>query len=110
MSDLSATDVRWVNDSEDINFDGIPDLQIFLWYNTVGQVAESYAAYLWTPQGYFKEVKGFSDLCNPQIDHDKKIITANYRSDINERTFETYQWEGDKLKLIKEEKGKLFDE
>lgn len=110
VSDLSATDVRWVNDTEDINFDGIPDLQIFLWYNTVGQVAESYAAYLWTPQGYFKEVKGFSDLYNPQIDHEKNTITANYRSDINERTFNTYKWNRDKLVLVKTHKEKLFDE
>ncbi|MBR1546749.1 MAG: hypothetical protein IJ633_08170 [Prevotella sp.] len=110
VSDLSATDVRWVNDTEDINFDGIPDLQIFLWYNAVGQVAESYAAYLWNPQGYFKEVKGFSDLYNPQIDHEKKTITANYRSDINERTFDTYQWNGDKLVLVKTHKEKLFNE
>ena len=106
----SATDVQWVNDSEDINFDGFPDLQIFLWYNTVGQVAESYAAYLWTPQGYFKEVEGFSDLYNPQIDHENSTITANYRSDANERTFETYKWNGDKLVLVKTHKEKLFDE
>lgn len=110
VSDLSATDVQWVNDSEDINFDGIPDLQIFLWYNPVGQVAESYAAYLWNPQGYFKEVKGYSDLYNPLINHDKKTITANYRSDVNERTFETYKWSGEKLVLVEKKKEKLFEE
>ena len=111
VSDLSATDVQWVKDAEDINFDGIPDLQIFLWYYTRGQVAEMYAAYVWTSQNGFEEVKQWADLCNPQIHPENKTVTENYRSDINERTFKTYKWnDGNKLELISTRKEKLINE
>ena len=111
VSDMSATDVQWVKDSEDINFDGIPDLQVFLWYYTRGQVAEMYAAYVWTHQNMFEEVEQWKDLCNPQIHPGSKTVTANYRSDINERTCETYKWGDDnKLELINTEKKNFFEE
>ena len=111
VSDLSATDVQWVNDSQDINFDGNPDLQIFLWYFTRGQVAESWAAYVQTPRHTFEEVRQWADLCNPQIHPDNKTVTENYRSDINERTFKTYKWNGaNKLELVNTHQEKLFDE
>lgn len=90
VSEEAAKDVIWVNDKDDINFDGIPDLQIFLWYHAVGQVAEAYTAYLWTPRWKFEKAEGFDDLYNPEIHPDTKTITSNYRSDINERTFDTY--------------------
>ena len=111
VSDLSATDVQWVKDSEDINFDGIPDLQVFLWYYTRGQVAEMYAAYVWTHQNKFEEVKQWAELCNPKIHPENKTVTENYRSDINERTVKTYKWNDDyQLELINTRKDKLFDE
>ena len=111
VSDLSATDVQWVKDAEDINFDGIPDLQIFLWYYTRGQVAEMYAAYVWTPENGFEEVKQWADLCNPQIHPENKTVTENYRSDINERTFNTYKWsDGNQLELIGTCKKELVEE
>lgn len=106
----SHKDVKWVNDKEDINFDGIPDLQIFLWFTAVGQVANSYTAYVWTPQGYFEEVKEWKELVNPQVQADSKTVAANYRSDANERTFETYKWKNGRLQLIKKERKKLLEE
>lgn len=110
VSDLSATDVQWVKDSEDINFDGIPDLQVFLWYYTRGQVAEQYAAYVWTRQDQFVEVKQWAELCNPKIHPENKTVTENYRSDINERTVNTYKWTDDnQLELINTHKGKFFE-
>ena len=38
VSEESAADTQWIIDTEDINFDGQPDLQIFLWHTAVGQV------------------------------------------------------------------------
>ena len=110
VSEDNASDVNWLNDSVDINFDGIPDLQIFLMYYTRGQVAEKYAAYVWTSKGQFEEVKQWEDLCNPQIHPEDQTITENYRSDINERTYNTYKWSGDTLQLINTRKGKFFGE
>ena len=83
----------------------------FLWYYTRGQVAEMYAAYVWTSQNGFEEVKQWTDLCNPQIHPENKTVTENYRSDINERTFKTYKWnDGNKLELISTRKEKLINE
>lgn len=111
VSAETAADNQWINDAEDINFDGIPDLQIFLWYYTRGQVAKKYAAYVWTHQNTFEEVKQWEDLCNPQIYPESKTVTENYRSDINERTIKTYKWnDADKLELINTHKEKFFDE
>ena len=110
VSDLSATDVQWVKDTEDINFDGIPDLQIFLWYYTRGQVAEKYAAYVWTHQNRFEEVKQWADLSNPKIHPEDRTITEDYRSDINERTTNTYQWSDEcELELTNTRKGAFFE-
>ena len=106
----SVTDTRWVNDTEDINFDGIPDLQIFLGLNAVGRVEEFYAGYVWNPQGYFEEVKNYADIINPIVDSESKTITSTFRSDINELTICTYAWKNGNLELIQEEKDKIFDE
>ena len=57
QSDDSRSDIDWINDTEDINFDGIPDLQIFLMCYTRGQVARKFAAYVWTSRGQFEEVE-----------------------------------------------------
>ncbi len=96
--------VKWVDDKTDLNFDGIPDLLAFLWYNPVGQVAAQYMAYTWNAEGcYFEEVEGWDDLMNPEVHADTKTITANYRDDAGNRIIETYAWKDGKLKLIKEE-------
>jgi len=111
VSEESAADTQWIIDTEDINFDGQPDLQIFLWHTAVGQVIRSYAAYTITPQHQIEEVKQWADLCNPEIHPDTRTITANYRSDINERTYDTYQWTPDNtLELIDTRTEPLFEE
>ena len=107
----TAADHKWINSDVDINFDGISDLQIFLWYETRGQVAERYAAYVWTNTNQYEEVKQWEDLCNPKIDPESKTITESYRSDINERTTNTYKWKDEKtLELINTQKGKFFED
>jgi hypothetical protein len=42
----NAADMEWINDTTDINFDGIPDLQVFLSCYVRGQVAQLYAGYV----------------------------------------------------------------
>ena len=105
----NARGMSWINDSVDINFDGIPDLQVYLGCYTRGQVAELYAGYVWTPQQKFQEVEEWKDLFNPEINPEDKTVTANYRSDANERTYDTYKWtDGNKLELIKTRKEPFF--
>ena len=109
VSAENAADMEWINDTVDINFDGIPDLQVYLGVYTRGQVAELYAGYVWTPQQKFEEVEEWKDLFNPEVHPEDKTVTANYRSDANERTYDTYKWTDDnKLKLINTRKGPFF--
>lgn len=104
-----AAEIEWINDTVDINFDGIPDLQVYLSCYVRGQVAELYAGYVWTPQKKFVEVEEWKDLFNPEVHPEDQTVTANYRSDSNERTYDTYKWtDGNKLELVKTRKGTFF--
>lgn len=109
VSPETAAHMTWINDTTDINFDGIPDLQVFRGYYTRGQVAELYAGYVRTPQQKFEEVEEWKDLFNPEIHPEDKTVTTNYRSDANERTYDTYKWtDGNKLELVNTRKGPFF--
>ena len=104
-----TADIEWINDTTDINFDGIPDLQVYLSVFVRGQVAYLYAGYVWTPQQKFEEVEEWKDLFNPEVHPEDQTVTANYRSDANERTYDTYKWtDGNKLELIKTSKRTFF--
>ena len=85
----NAADMEWINDTTDINFDGIPDLQVYRSVFVRGQVAHLYAGYVWTPQQKFEEVEQWKDLLNPEVHPEDQTVTANYRSDANERTYDT---------------------
>ena len=109
VSAENAAGMPWINDTVDINFDGIPDLEVYLGCYTRGQVAELYAGYVWTPQQKFEEMEEWKDLFNPEVHPEDQTVTANYRSDANERTYDTYKWtDGNKLELIKTRKGAFF--
>lgn len=104
-------DIPRVNDKEDINFDGTPDLQIFLGYYTNGRVEASYAAYLWNAKKKrFEKVEGFEDIVNPEVDAETKTITSTGRYNFNDLLIQTYAWENGKLKLIKEKHENPFDD
>ena len=109
VSPENAANMKWINDTVDINFDGISDLLVYLGCYTRGQVADLYAGYVWTPQQKFEEVEEWKDLFNPEIHPEDKTVTANYRSDANERTYDTYKWtDENKLELINTRKGPFF--
>lgn len=80
-------------EEEDINFDGIPDLQISLGvWDGYGNV--SYEGYVWDKkQGVFVNVPNYSNIFNPWIID--QSITSNYREwmdGIQYRTYEKYEW------------------
>lgn len=102
---------NWINDEIDINFDGNPDLLIYIGFNAVGRVSEYYDAYTWNPEEmYFEHVKGFDDIANPEFDATTKSISSAYRSDANEITKETYKWQNGVLELTDTTKEKIFEE
>lgn len=102
---------NWADDKTDINFDGYPDLLIFLGRNCVGRIAEYYAAYVWDEENKcFALVPGFDEICNPVFHPDSKTITSTVRTDATEKTTWTYVWDGWQLEIINEETSNLFDD
>ena len=100
-----AMESDWVNDRQDINFDGIPDLQVFLGYSEDDSPYDYWAAYVWDtkPQGHFVAVDGYSEIDSPLVDPATQTISSTVFSGPFELTVRTYAWEGGQLVLTKEE-------
>ena len=102
---------RWVNDTTDINFDGIPDLQIYIGLNAVGRVSEYFAGFVWDDEDKcFAMVPGYDEISNPIVHPDTKTITSTARTDIVEITTWTLAWEGGHLEIIDETTETFGDE
>lgn len=101
----------WVDDKTDINFDGFPDLLIFIGRNSVGRIEEFYAAYVWDEEyKSFALVPGFDEISNPVVHADTKTITSTTRTGAVEITTWTLAWEGGHLEIIDETTNTFGDE
>jgi hypothetical protein len=102
---------NYVDDKTDINFDGIPDLMIFIGRNCVGRVSEYYAGYVWDDEDKcFAMVPGFDEISNPVVHADTKTITSTARTNAVEITTWTLAWEGGHLEIIDETTNTFGDE
>ena len=113
LAELPSADeaARWVDDKTDINFDGIPDLLIFIGRNCVGRVSEFYSGYVWDDEDKcFAMVPGFDEISNPVVHADTKTITSTARTDAVEITTWTLAWEGGHLEIIDETTNTFGDE
>lgn len=82
----------------DINFDGIPDLQVSLGF-VDGFGSEIFDAWTWDVEKHeFVHVEGYSEIPNPEIDAEKKCIMSYTRNDDTLEVAE-YQWKDGKLTL-----------
>ena len=86
---------------EDINFDGIPDLQICLGpTNAYGGF--TYDGYVWDNVLHrFTQVENFDKIMDPYYDSSKRRITGTYRVD-DDLYYSVYEWRDNKLVLIEE--------
>lgn len=102
---------NYVDDVTDINFDGIPDLQIYIGLNAVGRVSEYYAGFVWDDEDKcFAMVPGYDEISNPVVHPDTKTITSTARTDAVEVTTWTFAWEGGHLEIIDETTDTFGDE
>ena len=108
----SADEVAsWVDDKTDINFDGIPDLMVFIGRNCVGRVSEYYAAFVWNDEDKcFSMVLDFDLISNPVVHPDSKTITSTARTNAVEITTWTYAWVDGYLEIIDETTSTFGDE
>ena len=102
---------RWVNDTTDINFDGIPDLMVYIGLNAVGRVSEYYDGFVWDDEDKcFAMVPGYDEISNPIVHPDTKTITSTARTDAVEITTWTYAWVDGYLEIIDETTSTFGDE
>lgn len=82
----------WIRE-DDINFDGIPDLQISHGsLNGIG--AYTYAGYVWNPYSHeFNLVEDFRNIINPEVSPDKKVIMGYERIE-DLMSISEWRWEG----------------
>ena len=75
-SEMEET-LNWIEE-KDINFDGIPDVLIYL--GLTRQAQTLYKAYVWNPvTRQFYEVKEFQKIEEPDFDSKAKTITSTAR-------------------------------
>ena len=94
---------RWVDERTDINFDGIPDLMVYIGLNAVGRVSEYYDGFVWDDEDKcFAMVLDFDEISNPIVHPDTKTITSTARTDAVEITTGTSAWADGSLEVIDE--------
>lgn len=83
---------------EDINFDGYPDLDIYLGY--FGGFANNtcHEGLLWDQKKHcFVEAEDYNGIGEPMIDSEKKYITTVLSDGPDKRVTTYYRWNGNKL-------------
>ena len=79
---------------DDINFDGKPDLTVFLGSFGTGNVSQIYDAWLWSSDNHsFVHVDGYSDIANPELDKEQKCIIGRSYNSSEEVEVNQYVWD-----------------
>ena len=79
----------WVG-TDDINFDGYPDLRFLIYLSAMGN--DSYATYIYNPKSHqFEFNKILSESHNVSIDPKTKQISANYNGGACEETWDYFK-------------------
>ena len=102
MEDVERMEIGRVTE-DDINFDGIPDVQFFLGYeNIYGN--DTYEAFVWNKEkGGFENVEVFSGIYAPEIVQDSQYILGTHREwleGVEYLDFQKYQWIDKVLTLV----------
>ena len=99
-SDMEET-LDWVVE-KDINFDGVPDLMVYLGVTNNAQAV--YKAFVWNPvTRQFYDVVAFQNIEEPTFDTENKTITSFARDGMT-LYIDTYKWKNGKLTLVESKK------
>ena len=106
FNDEQEKNLAWVTE-EDINFDGIPDLMVFIGMSIRAQ--NMYKAFVWNPATrQFYPVEAFDEIQEPDFDKKAKTITS-YVRDVDGLYIETYKWKNGVLKQVSSKKETFSD-
>lgn len=88
-----------VTAEDDINFDGSPDLTVFLGSFGVDVGSDTYDAWIWNSNDHaFVHVNEYSDIANPTLDQEQKCIIGRSYSKSDEVEVSQYVWDYGSLK------------
>lgn len=98
--------IEWIREP-DIDFDGEPDLLIYIGMPPY----EMFHAFRWLPEeATFEHVDNFTDILNPVVDKQAKAIRSQYRNDSGDSLItEVWKWKDNQLKCISHE-AQLYSE
>jgi hypothetical protein len=105
FGDYQEKNLSWVT-YDDINFDGIPDLMVYVGLTTRAQ--SMYKAYVWNPAvRQFYPVPEFDEIQEPDFDAKAKTITSCARS-VDTLYIDVYKWKNGKLTRVSGKKLSQF--
>ncbi len=85
----------------DLNFDGYPDLLVYLGNFGVGSPLDFYAAFIWDGStAEFKQAKELDEVVNIVVDKEKKVLVSEYSTMVGDNYHEVYAWKDGKFELI----------
>jgi hypothetical protein len=100
------TELEWVTE-RDINFDGIPDLMVYIGMTHHGR--SMYQCHVWNPQTrQFYYVPAFEEMQEPEFDTKGKSIVS-YVRDVDYMYVETFKWKNGNLTKAGTKKISLHD-
>lgn len=106
FNDYQEKELPWVTE-DDINFDGIPDLMVFI--GLTHRAQSLYTAFVWNPAvRQFYPVDAFDEIQEPVLNAETKTITSTAR-DVDTLYIDVFKWKNGKLTKVSTKKEKLFD-
>ena len=89
---------------DDLNFDGYPDVDVYLGYYGGFSNNTQHEALLWDQQQHgFVYPEGYAGIGEPQLNSEKKYIFTTLSNGPDMRVTSYYRWQGNKLQLYLED-------
>lgn len=98
--ETTAEDVGSITEP-DLNFDGYPDVCIYLGFFGAHPNDSYSEALLWNQEQHcFVQAEGYSELPDPLEDEEKHLLTTNLRNGPDHRVTDYYRWNGNKIEHL----------
>ena len=96
---------------QDLNFDGYPDVDVYMGYYGGFSNNTQHEALLWDQQRHcFVYPDGYAGIGEPQLDSEKKCIYTTLSAGPAQRVTSYYRWQGHKLQLYLENTWSMEDD
>lgn len=122
MTQEFTCEFNWAKDEEflggsgeyeevDLNFDGVPDLLVYLGNFGINSPLEFYAAFIWDETiAEFKQAKELEHVVNIVVDKEKKVLVSEYSTMVGDDYHEVYAWKDGKFEMIEKTVHNEYDD